>query len=104
MQKLSDLGDLNHNRLEVQNDPVHVSKLVHRLALIYGEKAQVSGVDIEVDVDAGLASFSLDQQKLYRVITNLLDCTLAMARMGKGGCTRRCGCFYKYRVLGQLLN
>ena len=82
MQKLSDLGDLNHNRLEVQNDPVHVSKLVHRLALLYGEKAQACGVDIEVDVDAGLASVSLDQQKLYRVIANLLDYTLATARPG----------------------
>ena len=95
MQNLSNQGDLNHNRVEVQNTPVHVSELVHRLALPYSEKAQDFGVDMEVNVDAGLASFSLDQQKLYRGIANLLDYTLAMARMGKGGCTRRCGCFDK---------
>ena len=75
MQNLSNQGDLNHNRVEVQNTPVHVSELVHRLALPYSEKAQDFGVDMEVNVDAGLASFSLDQQKLYRGIANLLDCT-----------------------------
>ena len=73
MQNLSNQGDLNYNRVEAQNTPVHVSELVHRLALLYSEKAQDFGVDMEVNVDAGLASFSLDQQKLYRVITNLLD-------------------------------
>ncbi len=60
MQNLSNQGDLNHNRVEAQNTSVHVSELVHRLALLYSEKAQDFGVDMEVNVDAGLASFSLE--------------------------------------------
>ena len=82
MQKLADLGDLNHNQLEVQRSPVHVSKLLHRLALLYSERATACGVEFDVEVDPNLASIALDQQKLYRVIANILDYALASARPG----------------------
>lgn len=82
IQKLSDLGSLNHNQLEAQSVPVRVSKLLHRLVLLQSEKAASNGVDIEIEVDPGLASVLLDPQKLYRVIANILDQALATGRPG----------------------
>ena len=38
IQKLSDLGNLNHSQLEAQSVPVRVSKLLHRLVLLHSEK------------------------------------------------------------------
>ena len=82
LQKFTDLGALNHNQLETNRKPAHVAKLLHRLVLLYSERALTKGVEIEVEVAPCVASMLLDEQKLYRVLANIMDYALASARPG----------------------
>lgn len=82
LQKFTDLGALNHNQLETNREPAHIAKLLQRLVLLYSERALAKGVEIKVEVAPCVASMLLDQQKLYRVLANIMDYALASARPG----------------------
>jgi len=65
---LADAGELS-----LTHSPVEPALLLQRCAIAHQPAAQAAGVDMEVDIDPGLPTLSLDPERITQVLGNLID-------------------------------
>lgn len=82
VNSLLDLARLEGDPLEINRTGVHVAELCQQLAESHIPEANDAGLILETDIRDGLPTIQADEEKLRRVLANLLDNALKFTPEG----------------------